>query len=59
MAKREKKLRVVPTGQMTLQYSLPVNQARMPVRSRVATAAISTAPGWKCIILLTMRPYAL
>ena len=41
-AKREKKLRVVPTGQMLLQYSLPANQASRPTATRVTPATIIT-----------------
>ncbi len=38
MAKREKKLSVVPTGQMVLQYVRPFFQARMTTTTSVTTA---------------------
>ena len=41
-AKREKKLSVVPTGQMLLQYSRPVNHASRPTASKVTPATIIT-----------------
>ena len=56
MAKREKKLSVVPTGHMLLQYSLPVKNASKPTTRRVAAATASTAPALKCATLSTMRP---
>ena len=38
MAKREKKLSVVPTGQMVLQYVRPFFQARMTTTMSVTMA---------------------
>ena len=40
IAKREKKLSVVPTGQMVLQYVRPFFQARMTTTTRVTTATM-------------------
>ncbi len=41
MAKREKKLSVVPTGQMSLQYVLPPLQARTITITNVAAAMMN------------------
>ena len=40
IAKREKKLSVVPTGQMVLQYVRPFRQARMTTTTRVTAATM-------------------
>lgn len=41
IAKREKKLRIVPTGQMVLQYVLPLRAAKMKMIMNVTAAIIN------------------
>ena len=59
-AKRLTRLRVVPTGQMVLQYSRPQNQAQQAMNTSVTRPVISsgtaTGPETMPTMLRTMRP---